>query len=523
MPGLFDIRSSVTRLITQPQSELNRWQRILRYCIELTRHCSRELGHDRAKQMAAALTYRTLFSLVPVFIVALLMFRALGGFDQVSNNFSSDQVFAYLGFDTITFDATEGKKIGNPAGQGQEPNQEPRQPPGAQTGEPTEQGQSAPGPAVQPPDASPDTAGNSTQLTPAQQELARAQAQAELREQADAIIQQLSEKISSLSFASIGLVGIILLIWAALALVITVENCFNTIYNCERGRSWQLRVPIYWAVLTLGPILLAGGAFLAERLLGLTTGVPLLGALANFAAGFTSLATTWALLFLMYTLMPTTTVHKRPAAIGALVAALLWELGKIGFRLYVTKTLPFSALYGSLGLVPLFLFWVYLTWLIILFGLELTYTLQMMNGLRFKSLAQSKQMFFDQRAIIAFMAAVGDAFSRGETLKQERAAEHLGMPVAAVGQVANQLESAGLIHRMDTESDNVAYTLSKPSQDIKVRDILDLADELTLNTRVKAIGSEQATQTLDRIRSAERDAAAEVTLADLCLRSSDQK
>jgi len=488
----FNPIASLKRLIEQPNTELNRWQRVLRYSIELARHCAQELGRDRATQMAAALTYRTLFSLVPVFIVALLMFRAFGGFEQVSDNFNSQQVFTYLGFDTITYDATEGKTIGNTPGQDR-----PAPDDGATLNDPQPQ------------------TGGDADASDSQQE-ARARAQAELRAQADAIILQLSEKISGLSFASIGVVGVVLLVWAALALIITVERCFNTIYNCPQGRSWRLRVPIYWAVLTLGPVLLAGGAYAAEKLIGMTTGVPLLGALANFAGGFTSLATTWALLFLMYTLIPTTVVHKRPAAIGALVAALLWELGKIGFRLYVTKTLPFSALYGSLGLVPLFLLWVYLTWLMILFGLELTYTLQMMKGMRFRSLAQSGQMFFDQRAVIALMAAIGDAFARGDSLKEQRAAERLGMPIAAVNQVAQSLEKAGLIHRVGGEDDDPGYALSRPASSIHVRDILDLADGLTLNVSSESVATEKATQTLDRIRAAEREAAGEVTLADLC-------
>jgi len=525
MARLFDFRGSVTRLINQPATELNRWQRILRYSIELARHCARELGEDRATQMAAALTYRTLFSLVPVFIMALLVFRAFGGFDQVSENFNSDQVFSYLGFDSVTLDATEGKTIGNASGQQPHPvvedpdttppsNDPPPAPASGPTANPPHPAQ---GPASEPPPG-----GSDTQPRAQDTSMAKPKAQDEFRQQADAVIQQLTDKVSGLSFASIGVVGMILLVWAALALIITVENCFNTIYNSDRGRPWQLRVPIYWAVLTLGPLLLAGGAYFAEKLIGMATGVPLLGTLANFAGGFTSIVTTWALLFLMYTLMPTTSVHKRPAAIGSFVAALLWEFGKIGFRLYVSNIFRddssslLASLYGSLALIPLFLFWVYLTWLIILFGLELTYTLQMMHGLRFKSLAQHKQLFFDQRAVIGLMAAVGDAFSQGQILKEEKAAEHLGMPVSAVNQVANRLEAAGLIHRIDPEEANPGYALSKPSESIRLRDILDLADELTLNTRLANVGSDHATQTIERIRTAQRNAAAEVTLADLC-------
>ena len=78
--------------------------------------------------------------------------------------------------------------------------------------------------------------------------------------------------------------------------------------------------------------------------------------------------------------MPNTHVRWRPAFWGALVAAGLSEASKWAFGLYVSQALPYLKLYGAIGLVPLFLFWLYLGWLIILFGLEIAFTLQAMKG-----------------------------------------------------------------------------------------------------------------------------------------------
>ena len=74
--------------------------------------------------------------------------------------------------------------------------------------------------------------------------------------------------------------------------------------------------------------------------------------------------------------------RSRAAVVGSLVGALLWEAAKLGFQIYVVTAVPYSAIYGSLGLIPLFLFWIYVTWLIVLFGLILTYTLQTLGGRR---------------------------------------------------------------------------------------------------------------------------------------------
>ena len=83
--------------------------------------------------------------------------------------------------------------------------------------------------------------------------------------------------------------------------------------------------------------------------------------------------------------MPNTRVRWRPALWGALVAAGLSEVSKWGFGLYVSQALPYLKLYGAIGLVPLFLFWLYLGWLIILFGLEIAFTLQAMKGARVRA------------------------------------------------------------------------------------------------------------------------------------------
>ena len=109
-------------------------------------------------------------------------------------------------------------------------------------------------------------------------------------------------------------------------------------------------------------------------------GVPVLGFLLGALARFQSLLASFVLLLLVYKLLPNTHVRLRPAIWGALVAAALWSLSRWGFGLYVSKALPYMKIYGALGLIPLFLFWLYLTWLIVLFGMELAFTLQAMKG-----------------------------------------------------------------------------------------------------------------------------------------------
>ncbi len=142
----------------------------------------------------------------------------------------------------------------------------------------------------------------------------------------------------------------------------------------------------YWALVTLGPLVLLAVLYLGELAFDVAQGVPILGPLLGGFARFHSAVPGFVLLLLAYKLMPNTHVRWRPAIWGAAVAATLWALSRWGFGLYVGKALPYMKLYGALGLIPLFLFWLYLTWLIVLFGMELAYTLQAMKGRDFDRL-----------------------------------------------------------------------------------------------------------------------------------------
>ena len=120
--------------------------------------------------------------------------------------------------------------------------------------------------------------------------------------------------------------------------------------------------------------------------LGWGEALPVVGPLFAFLGQFGGLAGSFVLLALLYKLLPNTLVRWRPALIGALVAATLWHVSKWGFGLYVSRALPYLKLYGAIGLIPLFLFWLYLNWLIVLFGMELAFTLQAMRGRAFDHL-----------------------------------------------------------------------------------------------------------------------------------------
>jgi membrane protein len=186
--------------------------------------------------------------------------------------------------------------------------------------------------------------------------------------------EQIGEYINTFlaSAASLTLPGTIFLIITALLLMFQIEQAFNRIWRVDRSRSVINRVVMYWAVLTLGPLLLGAAVALSvQKVIG-----PLaLGDDASaswYRVGIFALS--WTVFAVMFLLVPNRRVRFRDALSGALLSAVLFELAKLGFVEYV-KNANYAVIYGALATIPLFLFWLYLVWTVILLGASLAASL----------------------------------------------------------------------------------------------------------------------------------------------------
>ena len=172
-------------------------------------------------------------------------------------------------------------------------------------------------------------------------------------------------------------VGFAFLIVVALMLMGNIDKAFNTIWHVRRKRSPVAKFTVYWSILSLGPILIAFSVGVTSYLVS----IPL------FSDGETVMLLRTRLLGLMpvlisalaftllYALVPNRSVPLRHALAGGVLAALLFELAKRGFALYVTAFPTYETIYGALAAVPIFLIWLYLSWLVTLLGAEFTYCL----------------------------------------------------------------------------------------------------------------------------------------------------
>lgn len=174
-------------------------------------------------------------------------------------------------------------------------------------------------------------------------------------------------------------------------------------------------------------------------------------------------------LALAYMLIPRARVYARPALIGGLAAGFIWEAAKVAFGYYVFSSTVRNALYRSLGAVPIFLLWIYFTWVVFLIGNHIVYVLQNYAGLRRERFSRDNYTTLDSKLIFGVALLVAEAFERDcGGVSYEELKDDLGIRDEELQQALDLLQRHDLI----TRAENQLYSLKRPAHHIQVRDIL---------------------------------------------------
>ena len=313
---------SLRTLLSTPTTQLGKAGRFVVFQIKLWSHCARLLKKNRSGQQAAALSYHTIFGMVPLAIVMLLIFQSFPAYSDIGDKIKN---FIYEQANLTAF-------------------------------------------------KSPTTEGENSDET------------ITLTEHLDELIARFFTETNK---GQIGLFSVVIVVWAALALLATIEKAFNNIWHVSRGRNFLQRIISYWAMLTLGPLLLGAGIYIATRHSAI--GRLQKTILSNVTPVVLSYAVALVALFLLYYVLPNTKVKARAAVWGAAVAALVWIAARNVFGLCITELKLYSTVYGVMALIPMTVVWIYITWLTVLFGLQLTFTTQHLSSLDAAEIAAAKK------------------------------------------------------------------------------------------------------------------------------------
>ncbi len=435
---------TLTELLSTPTTQLGRASRFIVFQIKLWSHCARLLRINRAGQQAAALSYHTIFGIVPLAIVTLMIFQLFPSYGYIGERVKN---FIY---DQANFTAFNS------------------------------------------PVQSSDNPEETIKLT----------------EHLDAIVARFFAETNK---GRIGLFSILIVIWAALALLATIEKSFNNIWHVATGRNFFHRVISYWALLTLGPLLLGTGIYVITQYSKLANIQETV--LSHIAPVILSYFVATVAFFLLYFVMPNTKVNFKAAIWGAAIAALVWMAAKSIFGYCITELGLYRTVYGVMALIPMTVVWIYITWLTVLFGLQLTYTTQHLKSLDAAEIAAAKitEEFFvaNDLTAINIVREIAVAFEKNRApVEAEVLCSELNIPPEFADKILAHFVKSGIIVR--TAEPKAGFMPAKDPANIKLSDISEA---------LAAIGFAQETSdqlpSLQQITQSQRNALAQYSLKQI--------
>jgi len=238
---------------------------------------------------------------------------------------------------------------------------------------------------------------------------------------------------------SLTLVGVIFLFITALLMMRSIEAALNRIWQVHSKRRFLSSLLIYWAVVTLGPLLIGVGLALSSYLYGLARLDQLTGA-ADFLVVLPWLMTA-AAFSLIYAVVPHAPVPWRAALVSGVLAALAFELSKRGFSFFVAQFPTYKLIYGAFAAVPIFLVWVFICWSIFIAGA----TLSRLLSNPYSELPTGRPQLL---LALRLLHRLAEAQQRGESLKPSRLISQVaGMSAAALEKIWQQLQPLDLLTR----------------------------------------------------------------------------
>lgn len=259
--------------------------------------------------------------------------------------------------------------------------------------------------------------------------------------------------------------GIAFIAVTALMLMITIDSAFNAIWRTSRPRSLLQRVLVYWIVLTIGPVFFGASLSVTSHLIRFSLGfiehAPGLGVLL---LQFASLLLTSLGLAMLYWTVPNRPVKKRDAFIGGLAAGMCLEAMKHGFGFYIGNFTSYELVYGAFAAVPVFLLWIYASWLIVVGGASLTAILPEWRERAGQAAPAPGSDFFDALQVLKVLWR---AHHSGSVVLLSELHPAVKVRVDHLEKMLTVLAGVGYVARSGADG----WVLSRDAEAIKVEDI----------------------------------------------------
>jgi membrane protein len=279
-------------------------------------------------------------------------------------------------------------------------------------------------------------------------------------------------------------ISLVVVLFAVMRLMNGIEESFNDIWDVKRSRSFIRKFSDYVSLMMIAILLLgtSGGfvVFIANRL----RDIQVVSFASSFFVWSAPYLMIWLVFSLLFMIMPNTKVKPLSAFFGGIVAGSLFLATQYGYIYFQVGVSRYNAIYGSFAALPLFLVWMQTSWMIVLFGAELSFALQNEKSFEFEVDTRNMSVYAHKLASILIVREVSIVFERGEKPKSVfQLSRDLQLPIRLVTDLVYNLIYAGVLAEVETNSNGDTVIL--PAYDINKMNIIDVLH------RIEHLGSSE--------------------------------
>ncbi len=337
------------------------------------------------------------------------------------------------------------------------------------------------------------------------------------------VVSLIIQYINNTNVARLGTFGLLFLVITVLTLLSNIEKSFNKVWGVEETRPLLRRFTDYFSVVTIGPIFLVVAVSMTSTLKSQTIVQSLLdrayiGEFILLLLQILPFMVMWLVFAGLYLFMPNIKVSPRAALIGGICGGTIWQLSQWFYLTFQVGVAKYNAIYGTMAALPIFMVWIYLSWAIVLFGLEVTYTTQNLHSIRQN--VRGAALNFQSRELIALtvMLHLAGRFSRGrEAPGMEEIAVKLAIPPRFLREVIDELRRLGYVSEVAKGHAESGFQPARALDRMTVHEIVQGVSAHGANydhvqeVREKAV----VMQVVGRMTEASKEALAGMTLRDL--------
>jgi len=306
-------------------------------------------------------------------------------------------------------------------------------------------------------------------------------------------------------------IGVLILFYTVIKVLGQIENSFNDIWGIKRGRSFGRKLADYLMAMLVAPLLFivssSATVFISAQVKGMFGDVAMVGPAVGVLLRALPWAVIWVLFTFVYIFMPNTKVRFSSALIAGIVAGSTYQVLQWGLIKFGVSVSRYNAIYGAFAALPLFLFWLQLSWLVVLFGAEISFAWQNVETYEFEPDCLRVSRKFKRTLSIWIAQLLVEVFDREEKpLTAAEIHDRLEIPVRLVNEILFDLVSAGIARETrEDDSQEVAYLVARPLERFTIKYVLDALEERGTDD-IPVRGGEE----IERIREALERIAADV-------------